>query len=207
MKIGILGTGSVARNLGGLFIENGFNVVFGSRNVAADQSAMTGKNVENFEQTAAGADVVIFAIPFTAFKEVAAELKKPLAGKIVVDLTNPLNDDWSPLNLGVENSAGEENARLLPDSKTVKAFNTIFADVMRREKQNFGGQKLTVFVAGEDEDANRAVADLAKKIGFATVIAGGIKNARYLEAIAHLNIQIAAGMQGGTDAGFVYLQR
>lgn len=204
MKIGIIGTGNVAQNLGNLFFENGFGVTFGSRN--ADEK-LADKTVESFGVTAKNADVVIFAIPYTAFKEVATELKDELGGKIVIDLTNPLNADWSPLNLGAENSAGEENAQHLPNSKVVKAFNTIFADVMKADKQSFNGEKLTVFVAGDDAEANQTVADLANKIGFSAMVVGGIKNARYLEAIAHLNIQIAVGMQGGTDAGLTYFQR
>ncbi len=204
MKIGILGTGNVAQNLGNLFINNGFDVMFGGRNPAEN---LTGKKVESFTVTAKNAEVVIFAVPYEAFREVAETLQDALAGKIVIDLTNPLNADWSPLNLGAENSAGEENAKLLPNSRFVKAFNTVFADVMKTEKQVFNGQKLTVFIAGEDPEANKTVADLAEKIGFSATITGGIKNARYLEAIAHLNIQIAVGMQGGTEAGFTYFQR
>ena len=132
--------------------------------------------------------------------------KESLKGKIVVDITNAINiEDWSPLFLG-EDSGGEQTARLLPESKVVKAFNTIFADVMKPEKQQFNGQKLTAFIASDDTEAAVKIKKLADEAGFSGFVVGGIKNARHLEAIAHLNIAVAMS-GGGTDAGFTYFQR
>ena len=124
----------------------------------------------------------------------------------MVDITNPIHlVDWSPLFLG-EDSGGEQAARLLPESRVVKAFNTIFADVMKVDKQQFNGQKLTAFIASDDADASMVIKKLADEAGFDGLIVGGIKNARHLEAIAHLNIAIALG-GGGTNAGFTYFQK
>lgn len=151
-------------------------------------------------------EVVCFAIPYAAMNEVLTLNKEALKGKIVVDCTNAINiADWSPLFLG-EDSGGEQTARLLPDSKVVKAFNTIFADVMKTDKQQFVGQKLTAFIASDDAEAANIIKKLADEAGFNGFVVGGIKNARHLEAMAHLNIAIAlAG--GGTEAGFTYFQR
>ncbi|MBW4631566.1 MAG: NADPH-dependent F420 reductase [Iphinoe sp. HA4291-MV1] len=212
MRIGFIGVGNVATNLGKLFDQAGHNVIYGSRHPSEDKKKLEtvfNKEVEvdNFETAAKKSDVLIFAIPYSAVKEVAESIKDQLDGKVVVDLTNPLNSDWSPVLLGVENSGGEEMAKLLPNAKVVKAFNTIFADMMKAEKLSFGDANLTAFICGNDSNANQTVADLASDAGFAPLIVGDIKNARYLEAIAHLNIQIAIGMKGGTDAGFKFFQR
>jgi predicted dinucleotide-binding enzyme len=155
----------------------------------------------------AAAEVVVLAIPYAAAAEVLAPLAVELTGKLVIDCTNPLQADWSPLPLGEQNSAGETLARLLPQSRLVKAFNTIFADVMTPERQNRAGLRVSAFVAGDDAAARLQVATLAADIGFAPVDVGPLSMARYLEAMAHLNIQIAIGQGGGTDAAFIYHQR
>jgi 8-hydroxy-5-deazaflavin:NADPH oxidoreductase len=210
MQIAMIGAGNVATNLGGLINQAGHPITFGVKDAAADQArlqALFACRVESVAMAAKQGEIIFLAIPYPAVKTVAECLRQELAGKIVVDLTNPLNADWSPVVLGAENSAGETLTRLLPDSRVVKAFNTIFADVMNTAGQRFGDKSLTAFVCGNDAAANQTVADLANQAGFSALIVGEMKNARYLEAIAHLNIQIAVGMQGGTSAGFVYARR
>lgn len=158
-----------------------------------------------FADAVSNADVVIVALPFAATAEVLPTLASALAGKMVVDATNPVQADWSPLPLGAENSAGEETARCLTKSKIVKAFNTVFADVMTPPRLDRRGRKITVFVAGDYADANNLIARLSGSIGFAPLVTGPLKNARYLEAMAHLNIAIAMG-GGGTNAAILYDQ-
>ncbi|MEO1603425.1 MAG: NADP oxidoreductase, partial [Pseudomonadota bacterium] len=149
-------------------------------------------------------EVIILAIPFFAAEDVLPTLAEQIADRIVIDATNPLNDDWSPRLLGQENSAAEEIARLLPDAKLVKAFNTIFADIMSESGFDRHGQKATLFIAGDDEVAVATVAGLASDMGLLPVRTGALTTARYLEAMAHLNIAIAVGQSGGTNAAFVY---
>ncbi|WP_298115608.1 NAD(P)-binding domain-containing protein [Flavobacterium sp.] len=198
MNISFIGAGNVASSLGNLFEKAGHTVKYGTQNPNEYQLSVA--------DAISFGEVVCFAIPFSAMTEVLTANKEHLKGKIVVDITNAINiADWSPLFLG-EDSGGEQTARLLPESRVVKAFNTIFADVMKPEKQSFDGQKLTAFVASDDLDAANVIKQLTDEIGFSGLIVGGIKNARHIEAIAHLNISIAlAG--GGTDAGFTYFQR
>ena len=198
MNISFIGAGNVASSLGNLFTNAGHVVKYGTQNPKENQLSIS--DACNF------GEIVCFAIPFSAMNDVLAKHKKNLKNKIVIDITNAINiNDWSPLFLG-EDSGGEQTARLLPESKVVKAFNTIFADVMKPEKQTFNKQKLTAFIASDNKDAASIVENLANEIGFNGLVVGGIKNARHLEAIAHLNIAIAlAG--GGTDAGFTYFQR
>ncbi len=204
MKIGIIGGGSVGQKLAALIQSTGHEVVLGLRDPA--KASGLSYQVAGLDAAAQVSEVVIIAIPYTACAEVLPKLATALNGKIVIDATNPLNSDWSPLLLGQENSAGEEVARLLPNSRVVKAFNTIFADIMTPERIARGGQKATAFICGDDAGANDIVAELARQIGFTPVVTGPLRNARYLEGMAHLNIAIAVGTGGGTNAAFLYHQ-
>ena len=198
MKIAVFGAGNVGTRLTQRFRHAGLSVVLCTREGGAD--------TQSFAQGAASADVILLAIPFTAVKEVLHPLANTLAGKLIIDCTNPLNTDWSPLSLGKNNSAAEEIAQLVPNAQVVKAFNTIFADVMTPERQNRDGLRITAFIAGDDAQARQKVAQMAEHAGFAALEVGSLKIARYLEALAHLNIQIAVNQAGGTNAAFIYHQ-
>ena len=198
MKISFVGAGNVASSLGNLMTKAGHEVKYSTPNPKEEQISIA--------DACSFGEVVCFAIPYIAMDKILKEYEELLTNKIVVDVTNAINlEDWSPLFLG-EDSGGEQSARLLSKSKVVKAFNTIFADVMKTDKQLFEGQKLTAFIASDSADAASTIKELADEIGFSGLVVGGIKNARHLEAIAHLNIAIALG-GGGTDAGFTYFQR
>lgn len=198
MNISFVGAGNVASSLGNLFANAGHTVKYGTQNPNDGQLSIS--------EACIFGEVVCFAIPYSAMEDVLTINKESLKGKIVVDITNVINiEDWSPLFLG-EDSGGEQTARLLPESKVVKAFNTIFADVMKPEKQQFYGQKLTAFIASDDTEAAETIKKIADEAGFSGFVVGGIKNAHHLESIAHLNIAVAMS-GGGTDAGFTYFQR
>jgi predicted dinucleotide-binding enzyme len=199
MKIAILGTGSVGQRLYQLISPLTPSVQLCARKPELDRP--------DYAQGAQAADMVLLALPFTALTDVLPGLEAALKGKIVVDCTNPLHADWSPLLLGQEHSAGEETARLLPGSRVVKAFNTIFADVMTTDRQDRGGLRTTAFIAGDDAQAKSAVLSLARQAGFEPLDVGPLRMARHLESMAHLNIQIAVGQKGGTNAAFVYHQQ
>lgn len=153
MNISFVGAGNVASSLGNLFANAGHKVNYGTQNPIGNQLSIA--------DAIFFGEVVCFAIPFSAMKELLTTYKENLKGKIVVDITNAIhNADWSTLFLG-EDSGGEQTARLLPKSKVVKAFNTIFADVMKTDKQLFEGQKLTAFIASDDIAAAAIIKKLA----------------------------------------------
>ena len=102
------------------------------------------------------------------------------------------------LTIGHTTSAGEEIQKLAPKAKVVKAFNTIFAQVLANGGKA-AGRTTTVFVAGDDASANNAVEAIARKAGFDVVQTGGLKLARYLEPLAGLNIVLAYGRGLGAD--------
>lgn len=205
MNIAIIGVGNVGRALARLLQAGGHEVTVGLRD-AAQSRAGAAYRVATVAESVRASELAIVALPYDVVASVLAPLAGALAGKIVVDVTNPVNADWSPKLLGEENSAGEETARLLPNSRVVKAFNTIFADVMRKDRIDRQGHKISAFIASDDLAAAETVAALAHDAGFSPVIAGPLKLARQLEAMAHLNIAIAVGQGGGTNAAFLYSQ-
>ena len=192
MKIAILGSGAVGRRLAALFTAAGYPVALGRR--------------EEARAACDGADLVLLALPYGAVQEVVQQLGDRLTGKIIIDVTNPVQADWSPLILGAETSAAETIARLLPEARIVKAFNTIFADIMTPAGLDRQGTPVTCFIASDDPAAAAEVAKLAGDIGMAPLLVGPLKIARHLEALAHLNIQIAVGQGGGTNAAFLFHQ-
>ena len=106
--------------------------------------------------------------------------------------------DFSGLSIGHTTSAAEEIQKRAPQAKVVKAFNTIFAQVLQNGGQA-AGRPATVFVAGDDEAARAAVAELARSAGFETLETGALATARYLEPAAALNITLGYGLGHGTD--------
>ena len=200
MKVAILGYASVGKNLESLFKYAGYTTIIGVRSPEKYEQ----DNVTDIVAAAKDADTVVLAIPYRVCSEVLPDLKMALSKKIVIDATNPLNEDYSPILFDKEDSAGETLQRILGESMMVKAFNTIFADNMTREKLDRDGRKLTTFIAGDNDPANEKVLQLAEKIGFSPIDTGPLKNSRYLEGMAHLNIQIAFGQGKGADVAFLY---
>ena len=202
-NIAIIGFGNVGQRLANLFTDAGYQVTICSQDGEASKPEYAAAKVQ---QGIKAADAIALAIPYTAVKETLTPYSEELAGKILIECTNPLNEDWSPLLLGQQTSAAEEVAALLPETKVVKAFNTIFADVMAKEHHDRAGLKITAFVAGNDTEAKSEVLTLVEKAGLAPLDTGDLSSARYLEAMAHLNIKIAVGQGGGTQAAFIYHQ-
>ena len=130
-----------------------------------------------------------------------------LQGKVVIDITNPLTADYMGLTLGHSTSAAEEIAKAVPGAEVVKAFNTVFAQVLA-EGANFGaGQRVTVFYASDSERAKQTANALAESMGFKTVDAGGLKNARYLEPLAGLNVYLGYGAGLGTSIAPTWIHK
>jgi 8-hydroxy-5-deazaflavin:NADPH oxidoreductase len=198
MRIGIIGNGNVGRALKALFEKAGHDVVIGAR--AADTAGTV-----RVPEAVASAEAVVLAVPFAALEDLLdSPLSEALDGRIVIDVTNPVQADWSPVPLGQGGSAALKVSQLAPRARVVKAFNTVFADVMTPNKLDRAGQPVTAFIAGDDQEAVQLVAQLAEQSGLAPVPVGGLDKAWLVEAVAHLNIAIAVGQAGGTNAAFVY---
>ena len=201
MTIAILGTGNMAQGLAKVFAAAGETVVLGSRDAAkaAATAGGLGAGVSGAElgAAAARADIVVLAVPYGAAAETIAAAGG-LAGKTVIDISNPLTPDFAGLTIGHTTSAAEEIQRLAPEARVVKAFNTIFAAVLQAGGR-VGGAPATVFLAGDDADAVGTVAALAAAAGFRPLEVGGLALARYLEPLGGLNVALGYGRGLGTD--------
>jgi predicted dinucleotide-binding enzyme len=135
----------------------------------------------------------------TAYPDAVAALRSAgdLKGKVIVDITNPLTADYMGLTLGHSTSAAEEIQKAFPDAKVVKAFNTVFAQVIAGGAK-LDGATVPVYFAGDDAAAKATVKALIESLAFAPVDAGGLRNARYLEPLAGLNIYFGYGAGRGT---------
>jgi predicted dinucleotide-binding enzyme len=194
MQIAIIGAGNVGRALAGSFTRAGHDVTVSASNpehareTAADAGA---KAAATNTDAVSNADVVILAVPQTAFDEIASELGDTLAGKVVVDVSNRP----TPSPDGSTTSIAEELQNKLPRASVVKAFNTSFSSRQAEPKVN--GISADGFVAGDDAVAKKTVLDVVESIGFRPVDAGSLAAARTLEGMAWLIITRAMS-DGGT---------
>ena len=200
MNITILGAGNMGSALAKQLARAGHQVRITSREPAkarAVADAVSGSTVVAAKDAVTGSDVVIVA---TGFADAVPALRSlgSLAGKIVIDITNPLTPDYMGLTVGFSSSAAEEIAKALPDAEVVKAFNTVFAQVLANGPASAGSQVVPVYFASDSERAKQTAKALIESIGFKAVDAGGLKNARYLEPLAGLNIYFGYGAGQGT---------
>jgi 8-hydroxy-5-deazaflavin:NADPH oxidoreductase len=204
MNISIIGAGNVGKALGSAFAAAGNDVTFASRDAAraaAAASAAGGRAATTFAEAAAGADIVVLAVPGSAVEAVAAEIAPVVAGKVVIDTTNPIRPDFSGLSTDGGPSGAERLATLLPGAHVVKAFNTLFAGNQANPAGQ--GQVLDALFATDDEGARATVAALASSIGFRPVHVGPLAAARELEAMAWLNIRLQVITGGTWQTAFV----
>src|SRR5690606_18754197 len=164
MKISIMGAGNMAKGLAALFATAGHSVTVASRDIAAAEAVArelgSGVAAAAIAAAAQAADIVVLAVPYEAAAEVV-EAAGGFAGKVVVDITNPMTADFSGLSIGHTTSAAEEIQKRAPQAKVVKAFNTVFAQVLQSGGQA-AGQPTMVFVAGDDDAARSAIVELAR---------------------------------------------
>ena len=156
---------------------------------------------ENDYDTAVTGDVVVLAVPYPAVADVIAQRGESLAGKIVVDITNPLNfETFDSLVVPADSSAAAQIATALPESRVLKAFNTTFAGTLAAG--NVGTLPTTVLIAGDDADAKTTLAGVVTSGGLKAVDAGSLKRARELEAFGFLQLTLAAAEKVSWTGGF-----
>ena len=146
-------------------------------------------------------DIVVLAVPYPAVSAVLAERGESLAGKVVVDITNPLNfETFDSLTVASDGSATAEIAAALPQSRVLKAFNTTFSATLAAG--SVGELTTTVLIAGDDADAKSTLAGVVTSGGLKAIDAGSLSRARELEAIGFLQITLAAGEKVAWTGGF-----
>lgn len=201
MNVTIIGTGNMARGIGSRLVAGGNEVtVLGKETADAeavvsdidgDGSAKAGHSGDEI-----GDDVVILAVYYPDAKAAVEQYGDALSGKVVVDITNPVNETYDDLVTPPDSSAAQQLAETAPGARVVKAFNTTFANTLREGEVS--GEPLDVFLAGDDEEAKGTVAQLVESGGLRPVDAGPLKRARELEAAGLLHMSV----QGPLDSGF-----
>lgn len=182
--------------------------IFGKGNMGsaiAGVVAAGGASVEHIDSSSTGAavngDIVVLAVPYPALKDIVSQYGVQLAGKIVVDITNPLNfETFDSLVVDSDTSAAAELASALPSAKVLKAFNTNFAATLG--SKNIGQNQTTVLIAGDDTDAKNTLSAAVKAGGVDAVDAGSLARARELEALGFLQLTLAAGEKIQWTSGF-----
>jgi predicted dinucleotide-binding enzyme len=200
MKITTVGAGNMGRGIGTRAIAGGHDVEIidrdpGQARALADELGGSATALDQGQSI--GGDVVVFAVYYPAIKDAVREYSDMLAGKVVVDITNPVDTEtWDDLATPPGTSSAEEVAALVPEgTPVVKAFNTTFAPTLVAGE--VGGQLLDVLIAGDDEAAKRKVAQLVSDGGLRPLDVGPLRRARQLEQLGFLHIAVQQPLELG----------
>jgi NADPH-dependent F420 reductase len=198
MNVTIIGAGNMGRGIGTRLVSGGHSVTLMDREPEKAKSlaqelsgkAKKGAKVQGVALgTPVQDEIVIFAVPYGATGQLIEQLGKQLDGKIVIDITNPLNATYSGLAVAPGTSAAEEIAKKLPkDAVVLKAFNTTFAKTLVEGEVD--GKRLDVFIAGNAEEPKQKVSKLVEDAGLRAIDAGALDRARQLEAMGFLGIAL-----------------
>lgn len=208
MNVTIIGAGNMGRGIGTRAVAGGHSVTFvdsdpeTAEKTAADvkASAKDGAKVSTASLGDAElGDIVVLAVWYGTNIEIAKQLGSKLAGKVVVDIANPLNDTYDGLATAPDSSSAEDLAKVIASgAKVVKAFNTTYAGTLLAGQ--VAGQPLDVFMAGDDEDAKSKVAQLVTDGGLRPVDTGPLSRARQIEGMQlfHIVVQGTLGTNWGS---------
>jgi predicted dinucleotide-binding enzyme len=181
--VSIIGSGTMGQAIQGIVAKGGH-----SAELVGREGEITG-------------DIVVLAVPYPAVDDVIAQRGEALAGKVVVDITNPLNfETFDSLVVPADGSATAVIADKLPRSTVLKAFNTTFGATLA--SGSVGPLTTTVLIAGDDEAAKSQLAGIVEAGGLEAIDAGALSRARELEAIGFLQIKLAAGEKVAWTGGF-----
>jgi len=182
----IIGSGNMGQAISGLVSKGG-------NTVELLRHSDTGKPVTG--------DIVVLAVPHAAIPDILATRGDQLAGKVVVDITNPLNfQTFDSLTVPADSSAAAQIAASLPQSRVVKAFNTNLAATLA--SGTAGEVPTTVLIAGDDRQAKSQLADVVTAGGLRAIDSGSLRRARELEALGFLQITLAAQDKTPWTGGF-----
>lgn len=198
MNIAVIGTGNMATAIAERLVASGRSVLIGGRDIDKARALANAigdrARAVTIGAALAEASIAFLAVPYDAVGGCVKELAG--AAKILVDITNPITPDYMGLTLGHTTSAAEEIQKLVPNARVVKAFNTLFAAVVKNPESL--GRTPQVFIAADDQEAEGTVAQLIRDMGFAPIYAGPLANARFLEPVAELNIHLGYALGHGT---------
>ena len=185
----IIGTGNMGGAIGSVLTDGGATVT----------------HISHGQTGTIDGDVVILAVPHPAVTDILATYGDQLSGKVIVDITNPLNfETFDSLVVPVGSSAAAEIAAKLPDSHVLKAFNTTFAATLATKK--VGDVTTTVLIAGDDAAAKSVLATALEAGGVSALDAGSLGRAHELEAMGFLQLTLAIGEKLPWTGGFAVVR-
>ena len=198
MQVTVIGAGNMGRGIGHRLVAGGHDVTVVDRDPEeagqlAEELRAAAQGGATVEAEGPGAElrgeVVVLAVYYPGALELARELGDSLAGKVVVDISNPLNQTFDGLSTPPGTSAAEEVAAIAPaGTRVVKAFNTTFSGTL--VEGQVAGQPLDVLIAGNDEEAKETVAQLVRDGGLRAIDVGSLERARHLEGLGFLGMMV-----------------
>ena len=203
MKVTIVGAGNMGRGIGTRVVAGGHQVEIVDHD-PADAGQLAGDlgvSATAVEPDAPfGGEVVVFAVYYPGSKDAVRQYADQLAGKVVVDITNPVNTEtWDSLATAPGSSSAEETQQLVPEgTAVVKAFNTTFAGTLVAGEVS--GQQLDVLIAGDDDTAKQKVSQLVSDGGLRPIDVGPLHRAQQLEqpGFLHISLQQPLGLNFGS---------
>jgi predicted dinucleotide-binding enzyme len=198
----VIGTGNMGSAIASVAAKGGASIQIVARDIAKAQqlAAQVGGTADEFGDALTG-DIVVLALPYLALEDVVKTYGAALAGKVVVDVTNPVDfATFDGLTVPSDSSAAAQLQAALPGAKVVKAFNTNFAATLFSGE--VGGVPTTVVVAGDDDIAKAQLTEIIAAGGVVVADAGGLKRARELEAVGFLQMVLAVREQVAWTGGF-----
>lgn len=199
MEVSILGTGKMGSAVGRRLAAAGYQVVFGSRNPELNASRfadLPNVKVMSNEDAADASKVILVAVPWAAALDSLSSLNSHVFGKVIVDMTNPLSPDISHLTVGGDDSAAERLASHMRQARVVKAFNMITADNF--PNPDFYGEPAQIMYCSDHDSAKDVARSLIEATGYVPKDCGALSNARYVEGVAMLWLQLAFWEDKGT---------
>lgn len=187
-NVTIFGKGNMGQAIGKNFEDAGNTVAYIGSETVKDEVTV--------------GEIVVLAVPYPAVSSILADYEEELKGKIIVDITNPVDfDTFDDLVVPADSSAAAVIAKAASDSKVVKGFNTTFAATLTTKKIA-GEHQTTVLLASDDQEAKEAVTNALNGSDLAVLDAGSLKRARELEALGFLQISLAAAEKISWTGGF-----
>lgn len=210
MKLGIIGTGKVSKALCTALTRKGYRVMVGGRDLgAANEIAgsmdhfATGGTIANAIHYG---EIIFLAVPYKAMEEVLRSTDS-FSGKIVVDCTNPvIFAEYPELAIGHTTSAAEQIAKMIPEAKVLKAYNTAVSKQIENGPY-FGANDGTMFYCGDDAEAKASLHRIIEATGFEPVDCGPLHSARLLEPLAVMMMRLAFSQNMGDEIAIKLLTR
>ena len=198
MDITIIGTGNMGRGIATRALAGGHDItlVGTEKEKAQELAAELAKSGSVQAGDSPTGEVVVLAVWYPISLDVVRQYADELEGKVIVDITNPIDTEaFEPLTLDAGSAAQELDAATPESAKVVKAFNTTFAGTL--EPGEVAGTQLDVLIAGDDADAKAKVAELVETSGLRAIDVGPLRRARELEALGYLHMAVQDALGSG----------